>query len=273
MSNESKEVAVEHKSPMTMAEIVDDEEGLPVVQDESINMLAIIEKAACNPDVDVQKMSALLDMQERIIDKQAASEFNTDFLAMVEHMPIITKNGSVAFEDKDTKKMVEAYKFATYANINKAVKPIMRKWGFAISYTSKPKEGGGAAIIGKLRHKGGHIEEIEVPVALDTSGGKNNVQAMGSTMTYGKRYVLCAALDIVIDDDDDAKTADPIDEIELDHLQKLIDETETSATKICKFAGDVKSLPEIQKGRYKEVMDTLMERQKEQRKEAKDDSS
>jgi hypothetical protein len=37
----------------------------------------------------------------------------------------------------------------------------------------------------------------------DTSGGKNNIQAKGSTMTYLQRYTLNLALGICTEDDND----------------------------------------------------------------------
>ena len=38
---------------------------------------------------------------------------------------------------------------------------------------------------------------------LDTSGSKNGVQAVGSTVSYGKRYAICALLNISTGDDTD----------------------------------------------------------------------
>lgn len=45
----------------------------------------------------------------------------------------------------------------------------------------------------------------------DTSGSKNAVQAFGSSTSYGKRYVLCALLNITTrGQDDNGQTAAPV---------------------------------------------------------------
>ena len=44
---------------------------------------------------------------------------------------------------------------------------------------------------------------------FDTSGGKNNIQAAGSAISYGKRYTMSALLNITThDEDDDASSVD-----------------------------------------------------------------
>src|SRR5208283_4848434 len=49
-----------------------------------------------------------------------------------------------------------------------------------------------------LTHREGHAETAETPPLLqDSSGLKNTVQAVGSSLAYGKRYALRAILPIV----------------------------------------------------------------------------
>jgi hypothetical protein len=43
-----------------------------------------------------------------------------------------------------------------------------------------------------LSHELGHSEETTMTLPLDTSGSKNNVQAVGSSTSYGKRYTATA---------------------------------------------------------------------------------
>jgi len=238
-----------------------------------ITVLGMIERAATNPEVDVEKMNALLDMQERILDKEAESAFNHDLMLLQESLPIISRNGSVEYEDKSGNR-VKAFKFATYDNIYKAIQPIMKGHGFSVSFTTESRQGdgGGITVTGRLLHKLGHSRDASIPVALDSSGGKNNIQAMGSSFSYGKRYTLTMLLNIVTEgEDDDANSSEPITEAQLDHLHKLIEETESDTARVCKFA-KVDALPEIQQNRYDEIVKTLMDRQKEQRKEQKNEN-
>lgn len=57
-----------------------------------------------------------------------------------------------------------------------------------------------------LMHSSGQWLCTALPVKF--SDGKNNAQALGSAITYAKRYGLTAMLGIVADEDDDANAAD-----------------------------------------------------------------
>jgi hypothetical protein len=55
----------------------------------------------------------------------------------------------------------------------------------------------------KLTHKQGHSEEVTLEAPLDTSGGKNNIQAMGSSVSYLERYTLLAITGLATKEQDD----------------------------------------------------------------------
>jgi hypothetical protein len=55
--------------------------------------------------------------------------------------------------------------------------------------------------------KGGYREENSLPGPADTSGSKNPIQAIGSTVTYLERITLKAALGLSATDDDDGNSA------------------------------------------------------------------
>ena len=56
---------------------------------------------------------------------------------------------------------------------------------------------------GVLRHRAGHEEEAEIELPADASGDKNPVQAVGSTMSYGQRYVTRMLLNLTSRGEDD----------------------------------------------------------------------
>jgi hypothetical protein len=60
-----------------------------------------------------------------------------------------------------------------------------------------------------LTHKMGHSEETTLKAIPDTSGNKNTVQAIGSTVTYLERYTLLAAMGMAAAGmDNDGRMAD-----------------------------------------------------------------
>jgi hypothetical protein len=61
-----------------------------------------------------------------------------------------------------------------------------------------------------VAHKGGYEKTTTMSVQKDAGAGKSNVQAVGSTITYLKRYTLLALLGIgTADPDDDAVSTIP----------------------------------------------------------------
>jgi hypothetical protein len=167
-------------------------------------MLAIIARAASDPAVNVEKMQALLAMNERIEAKQAQAEFAAAFARLAGKLPTIKKDGTVAYDDKQGNKR-PAFKFARWEDIMRAIKPDLDAEGFALTFKCQPRQGdgGGLLVTGKLIHVGGHTEEASMPLPLDSSGGKNNLQGYGSTFSYGKRYTATMLLNIVTEGEDD----------------------------------------------------------------------
>lgn len=212
-----------------------------IVQDDPTSFLAVIKNAAQDPNCDTGKMEALLKMHKQLVADQAETNFNRDYMAAKMEMPRVRRDGQVEYaEDKNKpdgpKK--KAFKFARYEDIDKAIRPIEQKYGFSRIFTTgpRPEAGGGIVVYCTLLHKYGHSKNTEIPVALDTSGGKNNIQAMGSSFSYGKRYTTEMVWDIVKEgEDDDGQGYDivPIDEAQFVEIQRLIEESDTDTAKFC----------------------------------------
>ncbi len=65
-------------------------------------------------------------------------------------------------------------------------------------------------MVGVLRHEAGHKEEAELVLPADVSGDKNPVQAVGSSLSYGQRYVTKLLLNLAsrkLGEDDDGRSA------------------------------------------------------------------
>jgi hypothetical protein len=61
-----------------------------------------------------------------------------------------------------------------------------------------------------------------MPAPLDTTGGKSNVQAVGSTNSFLRRYVACNIFNIVVIGDDDNGNGGTIDEAQTKSIVDLI---------------------------------------------------
>jgi hypothetical protein len=174
-------------------------EQTPVAISESATILSVIQRAAADPQCDIEKMERLMAMHERMQDRSAQAEFSKAMAEMQCEIPSIAERG----------KGHGTIKYATLEDINDIMKPIMQKYGFAISF-KVVHANTGVSVTGILMHRAGHREETTMMLPSDTSGSKNAVQAVGSSTSYGKRYVMCALLNITTrGEDDDGHAAVP----------------------------------------------------------------
>jgi len=172
----------------------------PAVVNDSATILSVIQRAAADPQCDIEKMERLLQMHERMQARQAEAAFNAAMAHMQNALPSIAERG----------KGHGTVRYATFEDINEVCKPIMERHGFALSFRVRTVQGG-MEVVGVLMHEAGHREETTMTLPLDTSGSKNAVQALGSSVSYGKRYVMSALLNITTrGEDDDGQAAVPV---------------------------------------------------------------
>ena len=176
---------------------------------EASAVLAIIERAATNPDVDIDKMERLLAMQERILERQAKQAFTEAKIAMRDKLPEISMRGRIIIRDKNNpNNIVQETPFARFEDIHAEVMPILSAHGFDLSFRNGLAPDGKVRVTTILSHVDGHSEETFFDLPHDSTGSKNAVQAVGSATSYGKRYGTLSILNIrVCGEDDDGEEA------------------------------------------------------------------
>ena len=139
-------------------------------------------------------------------------------------------------------------KYEDMAAIADAVAPILSKYGLSYRYRTMQEDKITVTCI--IAHKDGHSEETSLSANADKSGNKNEIQAIGSSVTYLQRYTLKAALGLAaaIDDDgqrsDSQAAPDKISEVQLAELLALADECGVDKVKYCRFR-EIDSFAEI----------------------------
>ena len=178
-------------------------DNLPEAVDPAPTMFALIERMASNPQVDIGKLQALLDMQERLENRQREAAFNAAFARLQHRLPRITKKGEIKYDANPDAKTAAGRKgsataYARWEDIMEAILPHLHDEGFALTYDAPPGPDGRITCIATLIHRDGHSRSSSFgPMPLDTSGGKNNLQAAGSTNSYGKRFATRDLLNLV----------------------------------------------------------------------------
>lgn len=221
-----------------------------VVTSQTESLLQVISQAASNPNVDVDKMERLMGMYERITAKQAETSFYQAFAEMQPKLPIITKAGK-----GDRGK----WSFAKWEDVVEQITPVTAQFGFSISFKTR-QEGDRTVVTCVLAHRDGHRELTDgPPLMVDSSGSKNNVQGVGSTVSYGKRHAAFAALNIVArgeDDDGEAGGARTVSAEEYLTLRDRIEEVGADETRFLKAYG-IHDLQVFPAARFKAAMAQL----------------
>lgn len=168
---------------------------------------AMFERLARDPNVDVEKLERIIQLQERIMRHNAKAAFDAAFSKMQPQIPIIDEHGRIE---------VRGQLRSTYApleDIHEVIKPITAQFGFSIRHrTEWPADKPGTIrIIGILSHEQGHSEETTFEAPMDRSDFRTDIQSMGSTVSYGRRYTTLDLLNIAtrkVDNDGNKKKED-----------------------------------------------------------------
>ncbi len=221
------------------------------------SMLQIVARAASDPSIDVEKMERLLGVQERMMAKQAEINFNRSLTLLQESLPRIKKTGQIKM------KGVVQSTFAKYDDIDDVIRPLLIKNGFSLRFNSR-ESNGKVIITGTLAHKDGHSITDEIPLTIDASGSKNNVQGVGSTISYGKRYLVGMLLNLVFEgEDDNGQKAGyrPLSEDQAVEIKDLLRETGADVKKFLEYM-DAENVDSIDSSDYGKAITALRRKQK-----------
>lgn len=215
--------------------------------------MEIVADAARDPKVDVAKMGELLALQERVQAREAEMEFNRAMTRLQPKLPRIKKDGSI---DLGRGKPI---KFAKWEDIDAAIRPIITGEGLSLSFTSKPTDKG-VLMTCTVSHILGHSKSSEMQLPPDAGPGRNALQAIGSSRSYGKRYLTCDMLNIITEgaDDDGNKTGTLTDDQarKVNDMMNACELDAASTKKFLEFAG-AEAVEGIQKYRFDDVMQSL----------------
>lgn len=218
---------------------------LPAVQGDAASLMAVISRAASDPATDVDKLERLLGMYERITERQSKAAFAAALAELQPELPVVDERGRIEVREKDAKgqrtgAVQQSTSYALWEDINEAIKPALAKHGFAIIFRIGSTDDGRIKVTGILSHREGHQEETTMLLMHDSTGSKNAVQAMGSSVSYGKRYTALALLNITSrgqDDDGWAGGSQFITEAQRDALNLLCEEVNADKRAFCEYLG------------------------------------
>ena len=206
-------------------------------------------KAALAKGADLTQLKGLLDLQEQYEANEARKAYHVAMTAFKADPPKIAKEKEVSFGGT-------SYKHATLSSVTEKINRSLSQHGLAATW--KVQQNGTISVTCKITHVKGHSEETTMTAPADTSGSKNSIQAIGSTITYLERYTLLAATGLATDDmDDDAQgVTEVIDNKQLNQITDMILAAESSEAKLCAHL-KIESLSVMPKAMFQKAMSAL----------------
>lgn len=178
--------------------VVVQEAQAPVVVDQAQAMITMIERVVMNPESDINKLEKMIDLQERLLDRQAESDFNQ---AMAQCQAEMTRVSADAVNPQTRSK------YASYAQLDKALRPVYTRHGLSLSFNTGQAIQPDHILVMCYVTLNGYSRQYDVEMPSDGKGAKGGAvmtktHATGSAMSYGMRYLLKMIFNVAIGEDD-----------------------------------------------------------------------
>ena len=229
-------------------------------------LTAMIERAARDPSIDLERLERLMQMKERAELRQATSDFN-DAMALVqqEMTPIA----------RDSNNPQTHSKYASYFAIDKAIRPIYVKHGFRLSFDTEDGAPENHIRIVAILSRGMHTERYHYDSPITTTGIQGKAMmtlthAGASAVTYAKRYLAGMIFNLSTGEDDDGNSAGMgalVSDEQLSHIEKLASDVGANIEAFCKLL-KVESLDKLPARQFPSAVALLKSKVKKEEKGA-----
>lgn len=157
--------------------------------------MSLMQQAVGN-GASVEALAKLMDLQLRWEQNEARKAFEEAFAKFKAEAPKLEKTKEVSFGANKT-----AYKYTPLDHIANTLGPILAKHDLSYNWTQESGEGV-ITVTCILRHVAGHSIGNTLSATADPSGSKNAIQAIGSAVSYLRRYTLLGVLGMATSDED-----------------------------------------------------------------------
>ena len=251
-----RKVAVEQQALVPVSDTAVVAQPEPVAEP---NLLAVIARAAADPQVDVSKMQALLTMHERITAKQAEIQFNSALARLQPRLPRIPAKGQILLADGSVRS-----RYMKFEHVDYRLRPLLAEEGFSVSFGYEEREKGVRVTLDVL-HIAGHKEHRYLDLPIDAQQSRSQVQSVRSSQSNAKRYMMIDFFNVVMEgEDQDGAKAQPITEQEAFKIMELLELTNGNREAFLKHFRIAK-VEDMQVGQYAsalEMLHTKLRRQK-----------
>ena len=175
---------------------------------------------AITKGTDIAQLEKLLELQERYEANMARKAYVEAMTAFKQNPPDIVKDSQVSYSARGG---ITAYNHASLANVTKTINSALSIHGLSAAWKTEQTDRS-ITVTCCITHIMGHSECTSLTAFPDESGGKNAIQAIGSTVTYLQRYTILSLTGLSThDQDDDGKGSEPVEYINEKQLSEITD--------------------------------------------------
>jgi hypothetical protein len=221
-----------------------------IVREKPETTPAMLLNIAIEKGAELDKLEKLMDLQMKWEANQARKAYTEAMAAFKANPPDIEKDKTVAYGN--TK-----YNHATLANVTDKINAALSQHGLSASWVTQQADKG-ITVVCRITHVLGHYEETSLTAPADTSGAKNAIQAIGSTISYLQRYTILALTGLATRDmDNDGQgTVEYIDDKQLSTIRDLMNDKDIKEDKFCEYM-QVESLTAIKKTDFQKAIQSI----------------
>ncbi len=243
-----------------MNQLATQQDDLPVSQNTNVVSVENLLQTAIEKGMDADALTKLVDLHERMLNKQAEMEFNQAMQSFQSECPPIKRSTQG--------------KFGSYAPLDviaKTIAPLLKKCGLSYKWESNVKNDEHAVLITSMciiKHTQGHSDcsVFTAPVdnRIEPGKGANQMQRYAAAETYANRRSLVSALGLATTDQDiDADNIDQlfIDKNQIADLEVLLDEVKANKSNFLKWC-KVDALEHLSVSKYKQAVKALEDKRK-----------
>jgi len=199
---------------------------------QSESLFEIISKAATDKSIPVERMIALFELQERLMQKEAEIALNLALAKLEPEIQALTKSK----EGAKTKEGAVKFWYTPYEKIDAMLRPLLRKFGLSLSFTTEPYDGKPWSVVTVTEITKGGTKKAMIPYAPDSNTQLNTPQQIASGVSYAKRHLVVLLFNLVTEGaDDDAAFAGAIAPEQIGKIERGLVEGKIDKTKFLQY--------------------------------------
>lgn len=237
---------------------------------DNARLISVIERAALDPDYDVDKLERLLAAKRQWDSDEARKAFHQAMAAFQAECPPIPKTGKASVNTRSGGEY--QYAFPKFEVMQAICKPVLTKHGLHAKFGEyEVLPNGWIQIHCIVAHHLGHSEKTAVAIPVPDNVPVNAAQKAGIALSYAKRYSYAAALGLIIQGvDHDAGLppgyGDPaggkaITDEQCVQIAEYLESTGSDESKFCAFFG-VGKVSEIPASKFDDAIQMLRDKER-----------